>query len=267
MHEKNSCRLVFNGDSNIFFTCEHASKKIPKEYAGLGLSKSEKENCKDLYDVGSFEMTNFLAKKLNSSALCADVSRLVIDCNRRLNAKNKDKDKHHSCALKTELLVEMDGIEKMIKIPGNVFSDKEAYLAEEKRRYEKYATPYLHAAYKTIDELRKKHKKSYIIQLHSFYPQYNGDKRTVDIGVLFDRAEEISKRIANNLRKNTSLCVMENEPWSIQDTDGIVFEKVENMKDVEVIVFDINNKHLRTKEGIKKIANLLFVAIKEELVV
>jgi predicted N-formylglutamate amidohydrolase len=267
MNKDEVCRLKIDSSSNIFLTCEHASRNIPREYENLGLSESQKENCKDLYDVGALEMTNFLAKELKAGALCSDISRLVIDCNRRLDAKNKNENKHHACALKTELLVEEAGIEKMIEIPGNIFLDQEKYRTEEKRRYEKYATPYLNAAYSAIDELRKKHKKSYIIQLHSFYPTYNGDKRTVDIGVLYDQAKESAGRIARNLQKKTSLCVAENKPWSIKDTDGIVFKEVEKMSDVEVIVFDINNKHLRTQEGIEKIAKLIFLAIKEELVV
>lgn len=266
MAEKKHHHLVSEDSSNILFTCEHASGNIPKEYSNLGLSKKERENCKDLYDPGALEVTNFLAKNLKANSLCADISRLVIDYNRRIDSKTKNKDKHHSCALKTELLVEKDGVEKMIKIPENLFKAGKQFDAEEKRRYEKYVTPYIEEAYGMIDGLRKKHKKTFIIQIHSFYPKYNGEERAVDIGVLFDYAEENAKRIIVNLKKETSLCVAENKPWSIKDTDGIVFKDIEKMDDVDAIVFEINNKHLRTQNGVEEIAKLILKSIKSKLI-
>ena len=267
MVEKNGHRYVVRNDSNIFLTCEHASKNIPTEYKNLGLSQSELENAKDLYDPGSREMTEYLSKNLNSSALYSDVSRLVIDCNRKINAATKNKNTFHSCPLKTELIVENNGEECMVSIPENVFEDKGIFDQEEKIRYERYVVPYVNSVYDVLDKLRKKHKKTYIVQMHSFFPVYNGSERSVDIAVLYDEAEESANRIIESLRGKTDLVVAGNDPWSMKDTDGAVFEKVYDMDDVELIAFDVNNKHLKTREGIQSVSNLIFETLRSELVV
>ena len=266
MIKKTGHHLVSEGNSNIFLTCEHASKNIPQKYENLGLSISELENCKDLYDPGAAEITQILAKELGANALVADISRLVIDYNRKLNSKTKNNNKHHSCALKTELLVEENGVEKMVKIPGNISTNDNKFEAEEQERYTEYVMPYINEGYVVIEKLRKKHKKTYVMQIHSFYPKYNGEERTVDIGVLYYPEKSANaEKLLNNLQEKTDLCVAGNRPWSMQDIDGVVFEEVEKMQDVEVIGFDINNKHLKTKKGIEKIVKLLLSAIQEEL--
>jgi predicted N-formylglutamate amidohydrolase len=265
MVEKNGHRFIMQNTSNILLTCEHASDHIPHEYDGLGVVQEDLCCSKDLYDPGAREMTQFLSEQLSASALYADVSRLVIDYNRRCNAMTKHNNTYHSCPLKTELLIEKDGCENMICIPRNTFDDHCDFDNEERVRYERYVLPYVSSAYDVLDVLRKEHKKTYIVQVHSFFPTYNGAKRDVDICVLYDQAEDAANKVIQNLQSQTTLRVAGNDPWSMKDTDGVVFERVYEMDDVEVIAFDVNNKHLTTKDGINKISQLLLDAIRSEL--
>ena len=63
----------------------------------------------------------------------------------------------------------------------------------------------------------------------------------------------------------TDLRVDDNKPWKFKDADGTAFYKIEdkNVKDVDFIVFEINNKHLRTKSGVNKISNLIYKSLKD----
>ncbi|MFC1638394.1 N-formylglutamate amidohydrolase, partial [Patescibacteria group bacterium] len=201
--------------------------------------------------------------ELNSSYIYSNVSRLVIDYNRKLDARNKNDNTFHACALKTELLVDKDGEEVIIPIPGNNFSKEGDFIREEHRRYEKYVTPYRDSGYEMIERMRKNHKKSYLIMVHSFFPVYNGDVRSVDIGVLHGNACDGPIKIIKNLRKNCDLNIGDNEPWHFDDADGSIFSRVEEMTDVDLIVFDINNKHLRTEDGIRKMADLILNSFKD----
>lgn len=266
MIEKNGHRYICRDASNIFLTCEHASDHIPSKYGTLGLTHEDLQHSKDLYDPGSREMAEYLEDQLKSSALYADVSRLVIDYNRRLDAATKNDNAYHTCPLKTQLLVEKNGHESIVQIPGNIYDNQVIFEAEEKKRYNEYVVPYVNTAYDVLDVLRTKHHKTYIVQIHSFFPQYNGQKRHVDICVLYDRAKDAAERIVKNIQSHTSLCVAANDPWNMKDIDGVVFNKVYDMDNVEVIGFDINNKHLQTKKGIKKISQLILHAIQSELV-
>jgi predicted N-formylglutamate amidohydrolase len=245
------------------FTCEHASRRFPREFKRLGLTKEEEKNCKDLNDPGAFELLKILSEKMNASYLYSNVSRLVIDANRKLDARNKNENTFHACALKTELLVEKDGKDVIISIPGNQFSSEGDFIREEHRRYDKYVVPYRDRGYDMIEGMRGGHKKSYVIMLHSFYPVYNGEERTVDIGVLHWDACTGSSKVIKNLRRNCGLNIGDNKPWHIDDADGGIFSNIEEMTDVDLIIFDINNKHLQTKKDIEKIADLLLNAFKE----
>ncbi len=261
----NGHHYVVADSSHILLTCEHASQQIPAQFHNLGLSQEERLHAKDLYDPGSRDMTAYLSESLHASALYADVSRLVIDYNRRLDAQNKHANTYHSCPLKTELIVEKNGREELIAIPQNIFADATAFATEEKKRYETYVVPYVESAYTILDQLRTKHQKLYIVQVHSFFPTYNGVERDVDIAVLYDDAEDVGHRVTCDLQGRTNLVVAENRPWSMKDTDGVVFEKIYDMDDVDIIAFDVNNKHLKTQSGVKKIAQLLTESLRAQL--
>lgn len=100
--------------------------------------------------------------------------------------------------------------------------------------------------------------------IHSFFPTYNGDVRKVDIGVLYSKSKNISKKIIKNLRKNTNLKIGDNSPWKMTDVDGI-FSGLEKEEEIEIIAFDINNKHLKNKKDINKIAILIHKSLIDSL--
>ncbi len=265
MTQQNGYHDVVHPETHILFTCEHASKNIPEQFHHLGLTQDERDHAKDLYDPGARALTEVLSDIFHASALYADVSRLVIDYNRRLNAATKNNNTFHAGALKTELLVEKNGTDHLIKIPKNIFPDQQAFEKEEKQRYETYVTPYIERAYDIVDTLHKKHKKIYIVQIHSFFPIYNDIERNVDIAVLYDQAEETAHRIMADMRQRTPLIIADNNPWSMKDTDGAVFEKIYNMDNVDVVTFDVNNKHLKTQNDIQKISRLIADTLRAQL--
>lgn len=255
--------LKLRKNSSILLTAEHASGRIPKEYKNLGLSRKERLGAKDLNDPGSLAVLRILEKGWGASYLYSNISRLVIDCNRVLDGKSKNKNTFHSGALKKQLLTDFGEGEKIITIPGNDISDEKEFLKEERKRYEKYAVPYKKAGYHATDQILKTNEKVLIVMIHSFFPVYNGDKRKVDIGVLYDKSQKAGKKVVRVLRKNSSLNIGDNSPWKMSDVDGGIFGKLQEKKGVKLIAFDINNKHLRTKKDIQKIARLLLEAIKE----
>ena len=256
----------FRKKSNILLTCEHGSKRIPHKFGRLGLNKNDLENSKDWFDLGAFEVMRNLERKLGASYIYSNISRLVVDYNRRLNGKNKNNNKFHSCPMKPELLVERNGKDEIMKIPANNFDSESRFLEEEEKRFHKYVTPYRKDGYELIDKMKIIHEKSYVIMIHSFAPFYNGDKRNVDIGVLHFNFSKSPKKIIKSLKKNTNFIIGDNSPWDVADADGTIFHRVREMNDVQLIVFDINNKNLRNKSGINKISNAVAKSLKEVIV-
>jgi predicted N-formylglutamate amidohydrolase len=253
----------FRKKSNILLTCEHASKRIPREYGLLGLTKEQLMNSKDWYDPGSLGIMRGLEKKIGASYIYSDVSRLVIDYNRRIDASNKYENSFHSCPFKRDVLVEIDGEDEVVQIPDNVFTNKKNFLKEERRRFNKYVIPYQKDGLAIANKIIKLHEDGCVFLIHSFYPKYNGYKRTEDIGVLFESSNKKAKKIITSLRKNSSLKIGANKPWSFKDADKSIFYQIEEeMDNVDLIVFDINNKHLQNKRDIKKMVNLIAKSLK-----
>lgn len=244
--------------SPILLTAEHASARIPRSFNNLGLTQRDRIGAKDLYDPGSLEILRSLEKKLQASYLYANVSRLVIDHNRILHGKNKGKNTFHSGALKSQLLTDHGDGEKIIDIPGNSFLKEKEFLREEKIRYDMYVEPYKRSGYDAAKKIMCTHKRILIVMIHSFFPVYHGDERKVDVGVLYARSRRIGKIIVNNLRTSSGLCIGDNEPWKMSDADGGIFGDLHMNNNVELVAFDINNKHLQTKKNIESMAKHVY---------
>ncbi|MFA5994711.1 MAG: N-formylglutamate amidohydrolase [Parcubacteria group bacterium] len=248
-------------NSPFLLTAEHASARIPREYARLGLDQECRQGAKDLFDPGSLAVLRILENKLAASYLYSNISRLVVDYNRVLDGRNKKQNTFHSGAMKKELLVEKNGQEKVVTIPANSFSDEQDFSSEERKRYMKYVIEYREDGIRMLSRIKDKHKKAIIISIHSFFPIYNGDKRKVDIGVLYDKSQKIGKQIVMSLQKNTKLNIGDNAPWKMSDVDGGIFGHLQG-RNVELVAFDINNKHLKSQNDIEKISKLIYQAIK-----
>lgn len=256
-----SFRSVTRKVNNLLLTCEHGSRRIPRRYNRLGLSKRELDGAKDLHDIGSLSLMQEMARQLRASYLYAMQSRLVIDCNRQINGTKKAKNTFHASALKQTLLTEIDGKEVIIPVPGNACKSKK----EEKSRFDHFARPYQEHGRMIAEKVCAIHGHAFVIQIHSFYPFYNGEERTTDIGILFNQSLHRAHQLINVLRKRTSLCIDANKPWNFRspDVQGGAFYPLERKHDIDIIVIEVNMKHLSSHAKQKKIAQLLCRSISE----
>lgn len=76
------CELVnAAGAAPFLLVCDHASNRVPRRLAGLGLSPQALQGH-IAWDIGAAPMTRRLSECLDAPALLAGYSRLVVDCNR-----------------------------------------------------------------------------------------------------------------------------------------------------------------------------------------
>lgn len=249
-----------NPASSIIFTAEHATYDIPEKYKNLGLTAHETQHSKDLFDPGSLELARSLAEHFNASLIYPLFSRLVIDANRRIDAASNKHNTFHAAALKTQLLVEDETGERLIKIPHNQKNQE----AEERTRWEKYVRPYYEGIVELSENLLAAHPKITIIQIHSFFPTYNGNIRTVDIDVIHS-GTALGEKNLEFLRSHSRLSIGDNEPWSMQAVDGGILKPLQGDPWIDLLAYDINNKHLRTPAGVDEIASLLTDSLKNSL--
>ena len=73
------------GRGPVVLVCDHASNHIPAGYNGLGLVPSEMTRH-IAWDPGAMPVATAMSAALDAPLVASAVSRLVIDCNRPLDA-------------------------------------------------------------------------------------------------------------------------------------------------------------------------------------
>jgi len=73
--------LCPGGSSNLFFTCEHAGKRIPESLENLGLDAAHLERH-IAWDIGAAGVARRLSEHFDATCVLQNYSRLVVDCNR-----------------------------------------------------------------------------------------------------------------------------------------------------------------------------------------
>ena len=74
-----------DGVSPFVLLCDHASNYLPPEFGALGLSPADLTRH-IAWDPGALPVAEMVAEALDATLIHSGVSRLVIDCNRPLDA-------------------------------------------------------------------------------------------------------------------------------------------------------------------------------------
>ncbi|MCH2164027.1 MAG: N-formylglutamate amidohydrolase [Marinovum sp.] len=172
-------------------TCDHATNRVPDDVGCGDLGIGTDDMARHIaFDIGAAGLASRLAEALDSPAIFADFSRLVIDPNR-----GEDDP--------TILMKLYDGT----IIPANRSAD----AAERERRIDAYHRPY-HAA---LERLAARQANSVICAIHSFTPQFkNRPPRPWHVGLLFAHDTRLSDPLLARLKAESDLCVDGNVPYS-----------------------------------------------------
>lgn len=234
MPQNNNSFELINSDGKfpLVLTCEHASFALPQEYHNLGLSPAEVQRHIG-WDIGARSVVALLAQALDAPAICSGYSRLLVDCNRDLN--------DHDLILR-----ESDHT----AIPGNrEVSDKE---------YEKRVNLFYRPYHEAIDQLLAGRKESpqTLLSIHSFTPVMGKKERPFDLGVLFDRYDNVAQEMGARLGHDGHR-VRYNEPYS--GYDGLIFSARSHgeRNGLVYLELEINNSLIATTEGAQGIAMVI----------
>jgi len=172
-------------------TCDHASNAVPDWLGGeLGLPATDMERH-IAYDVGAAGLARALAHRLDSPAILARFSRLVIDPNRG----------------------EDDPTLVMRLYDGSIIpANRRAGAAEIGERLDRLYRPY-HAA---LGGLLAGRDHPAVLAIHSFTPQLKGrPRRPWEVAVLHSHLDNrLALALLRRLRAGGDLCVGDNEPYN-----------------------------------------------------
>lgn len=179
---------TLDGDGPILITCEHASERMPEGWAWPDADR-RLVGTHWAYDLGAHELTVELAERMGAGAVLARFSRLIVDANRPEDSP-------------TLFRKEAEGLPVHL---NTVHLDER----EAERRIESLLRPYHRAA----DERVGRSSAHTILSMHSFTPLYEGQPRTLEIGVLHDRDQGLAERLCAALA-DARYRVALNEPYS-----------------------------------------------------
>jgi predicted N-formylglutamate amidohydrolase len=226
------------GDGPFVIVCDHASNRIPVELGSLGLPPEARE-AHIAWDPGALGVARHLAAALDATLVHATVSRLVIDCNRALDAADL-------IAVTSETTA----------IPGNA----RLTAAERRERIAAVHEPY-HAA---IDELVEARlaagRAAAMIAVHSFTPIYRGEPRPWDIGILFDQDRRIAPVLIEAL-KARGFNVGVNQPYSPADGVYYTLRRHAESRGLACAMIEIRNDLIRHEPEQRRWAGILAAAL------
>lgn len=228
------------GQLPVLLVCDHASRAIPYALADLGLSPAQLQRH-IAWDIGAAALTRALAAHLELTALLSGYSRLVIDCNRRLEDP-------------TSIAAVSDGC----PIPGNVA----LCLAERQRRAQACFWPY-HAAIATeLAALQCAGTVPALIAVHSFTPVMQDYARPWHCGVLWDRDPRIAAPLLHALRAHGDVHIGDNEPYSGRHPAGYTTDVHAQAGGLAHVSLEIRQDLIDSPAGVASWAERLCAALR-----
>jgi predicted N-formylglutamate amidohydrolase len=226
------------GTSPFVLLGDHAGNAVPRALKELGLPRAELLRHIG-WDIGVRALGMALSRLLDAPFVHQHYSRLVADCNRAPGAL--------ACVPETS-----DGT----PIPGNAGLSAEARQA----RIAGVHTPY-HNAVNAVLEARAGVRESIVISLHSFTPRLmtsaHAGTRPWQFGVLHHGGDtRFALGCLAALRSEPALCVGDNEPYRMDETDFTVPFHC-TMRDLPYLELEVRQDLLGTEEDIAQAADLL----------
>ncbi len=183
------------GVSPFVIVVDHASARIPRSLRELGLPAAELKRH-IAWDIGALAVARRVAVTLDAALVAQNYSRLVIDCNR-------DPQVESSIPLLSEAT----------PIPGNVDLSESQKSARRREIFD----PYHQRIGALLDARAAAGRPTILVAQHSMTDQYHGVRREMHAAILYNRDRRFAGLMLENLRRDGSLYIADNEPYFVSD--------------------------------------------------
>ena len=218
----------------ILLVCDHASCRFPQRLGDMGLDPFARR-CHLAVDIGAGPLTERLAASVGATAVLAQYSRLVVDCNRQL--------------MDPSAFLEFgDGI----LVPGNRGLQKQ----DRKARADAIYWPYHKAVDAQVQRLRNLGTPPAFIAVHSFTPVMNGESRPWQMGVLWDTDQRLRDIFLDGFSAAGYL-VGDNEPYSGKAPQDFTIDHHAEKIGLPHIGIEIRQDLIDDDDGVAQIADIM----------
>ncbi|MXQ13798.1 N-formylglutamate amidohydrolase [Microvirga makkahensis] len=215
------------GRSPILLICEHASSYLPGRYGTLGLSP-EQLDSHIAWDPGALGVAKGLSELLDAPLIHAGVSRLVLDLNRDPSAPDS-----------------IWTLSERTTIPGNQSLD----AAERAYRVREVYEVFHGTVDRFIEPRAKTGQTGCVVTIHSFTPVYRDVPRPWHVSLIYDRDERFARKVEAGLRRDPTLVVGMNQPYSPADRVFHTLERHAERRGLAPLMIEIRNDLIRTEDG------------------
>jgi predicted N-formylglutamate amidohydrolase len=216
------------GRAQLIFVSDHASRAIPRALGTLGLDAAALDQH-IAWDIGIAEVTRRIAERLHAPAILAGYSRLVIDCNRRLDDPTS--------------IVE---ISDETTIPGNLNLSAEARRARQTACFH----PFHKAIVAAIEAVHARGLVPALVSMHSFTPVMSGFERPWHIGLLWNNDPRMRDRVHAELAVDSALTIGDNEPYSARAAQGYTIARHAEAAGLPHIMIELRQDLIGRDSGI-----------------
>jgi len=228
-----------NPNNTMVITCEHASNELPDGYVWTENDRTHFVDDHWGWDAGSLDVGMYLAKELKCVLVYSLYSRLLLDVNRSTSA---------------DTLFRTEGDGHIVDLNKNLTYE------EEEKRIIKYHHTYYHA----LREISLKIDPLYIFSVHSFTPVYEGQARSLEVGILVNYSEELAEKVCDGIQKKKHNIAI-NEPYDgkqgLNALDTLLFAKYPVKR--QGIQFEFRNDLLKDSKKALKLKIDTLEVIKE----
>jgi predicted N-formylglutamate amidohydrolase len=229
-----------HGAAQVLLAADHASPFFPAAMNQLGLADWVLERHV-AWDIGSDQLTRYLADELDAQAVLAGFSRLIVDPNRKLDDP-------------TAFAQVSDGI----AIPGNLDLDE----AQKALRAQSFFEPYHGAISARLDGFLARGIVPAFISVHTCTPVFDRVVRPWHIGVMWDRDPRIAVPMMENLRRMEGVCIGDNEPYSGRHPHDFTIDFHAEPRGLPHVGLEVRQDLVKTDDGARKWASILADALR-----
>jgi predicted N-formylglutamate amidohydrolase len=232
----NSVRVTNPGGSSPFvLTCDHASNFLPPDFGTLGLA-AEELSRHIAWDPGALPVARRMAEALDATLVETRISRLVIDCNRPLDAPDL-----------------VPPVSETTAIPGNAALSPQQRAARVTLSWQ----PFHDAIERIVDKRLARGQETRLVSIHSFTPVYKGKNRPWHIGIIHDEDRRLASPLIAALKRLAGVIVGTNEPYSPADRVYFTLERHARPRGLPCVMIEIRNDEISGEAGQRKWADLL----------
>ncbi len=216
-----------HGMSAFLLVADHAGNRIPRSLAGLGVAEAERTRH-IAWDIGIAGVGRFLADALDATLIQQNYSRLVIDCNRPLDAATSIPD-----------------ISEYTAIPGNVGLSEASRAARAREIFR----PYHERLEAELDLRQRAGRPAALIALHSFTPVFKGVTRPWHAGALYNRDPRLAHRLIALLEAEKGVVVGDNEPYTVSDASDYTIPVHAERRGLYYVLIEIRQDLIADETG------------------